>query len=643
MTNFNAKAFMDSLSAEMQEKVKACKTEEELAVLIEAEGIDLTAFAENEENIELTPEDLEGVGGGKGFLQTALASIILLTGAGAVVTNTATPITANAYITEWSESKDEIDDYFYDIETSFSEKTFFNSIVNDDGTTPEKIIRGSDGSVSIVQKRKVSDKSSTSSFGISTADLNNIYPGALLKANEGLVTGNPTPIRLARRELGISVPNAYMRENASSKVIVNPTNASDVHSAINEELVGKFKENTDFPARVVAKIEKVESETQIMAKMNLSEEVWGDLKIESSADYKNSMQAVVVDVNQIFYTVSADIQTSADLFPDTMKLNNRLKKEINAQTPPVFVSSVDYGKRVLAIIQTDDTSFDLKAAVEASGVGGKVKGSIEGEYKDQLKKCSVRLTVMGGSSESAGKYLTCTIEDLLDIAANNTKYDGYAVPVSYTTRWATTGNIATSYYAGEAWRTVTVKKLSQPVPMKFKMYNVEGAKANTVTFGSANVFGRRIIDVNPDGTFVLGDEELIKHFETDYETSVDFILPADVVLDSVKVEFEWQGNTTVMRGTQRYTRTGAPNGDQIIKMSEALRGSEHSASDYGTIEIGICCGMALGVNDAADRLFGDRIVGYVVAPVKAEKQTDYEKQYKQSYGKLSYLDTLVMQ
>ncbi|SDA09370.1 hypothetical protein SAMN02910447_00276 [Ruminococcus sp. YE71] len=85
MTNFNVQAFMDSLSAEMQEKVKACKTEEELAVLIEAEGIDLTAFAENEEDIELTLEDLDGVGGGRGFLQTALASVIMFTSAGAAV------------------------------------------------------------------------------------------------------------------------------------------------------------------------------------------------------------------------------------------------------------------------------------------------------------------------------------------------------------------------------------------------------------------------------------------------------------------------------------------------------------------------------------------------------------------------------
>lgn len=52
MANFNAQAFMDSLSAEMQEKVKACKTPEELQALTDAHGIDLSAFAMQEDNTE---------------------------------------------------------------------------------------------------------------------------------------------------------------------------------------------------------------------------------------------------------------------------------------------------------------------------------------------------------------------------------------------------------------------------------------------------------------------------------------------------------------------------------------------------------------------------------------------------------------
>lgn len=95
MTNFNVQAFMDSLSAEMQEKVKACKTAEELAAFIEANNIDLTAFADGEEDVELSPEDLEDVTGGKGFLQAAIASIIMFTSVGAVI---ASPSSADGTI-----------------------------------------------------------------------------------------------------------------------------------------------------------------------------------------------------------------------------------------------------------------------------------------------------------------------------------------------------------------------------------------------------------------------------------------------------------------------------------------------------------------------------------------------------------------
>ena len=53
----------DSLSPELQEKVKACKTIEELQELTQAEGLELSA------------EDLEGIAGG--FCTTYLCNTLL--------------------------------------------------------------------------------------------------------------------------------------------------------------------------------------------------------------------------------------------------------------------------------------------------------------------------------------------------------------------------------------------------------------------------------------------------------------------------------------------------------------------------------------------------------------------------------------
>ena len=100
MANFNAQAFINALSEEAKEKVKDCKTPEELQALADADGIDLSAFAENaEEDVELSLEDLEGVGGGKGLAPVALAAVMAfsaltastLTGCGSVGTSSVTP------------------------------------------------------------------------------------------------------------------------------------------------------------------------------------------------------------------------------------------------------------------------------------------------------------------------------------------------------------------------------------------------------------------------------------------------------------------------------------------------------------------------------------------------------------------------
>jgi len=447
-------------------------------------------------------------------------------------------LTANAgYITDWSAEKDDIDDYFED-EFKFDINNYFNSIVQDENTSKQQRVLNQDGSVSIIQKRKCEDNLTFQSFGVANADANVIYPGALLKANEALVTGNPEPIRIARRDINISVPNAKMQAGAPSYITVNPANASVVNNGISNDLVGKFREGADCTAQVTTKIVKVESEEQIKAKMNFSEEMWGSLKVNASADYQNKQQAVVVDISQIYYTVAADVQTSADLFPDGMKLS-RIQKYITPESPAVMVSSVDYGKRVLALIQTDDTSFDLQASVEASGVGGKVKGGAEAQYDSKLKKCTINLFIAGGSSESAGKYFkNVSIDNLLNVAADNTKYDGHAVPISYTTRWAHNGQIATAKYFGYAWETVTVQELTKPLPVCIRFSQIDRKKIMGL---SVKIYGKRVLTYDKNGVPFLDSEELLYEYSTDANKDLNFNLEADIARESVYFVFDYNG------------------------------------------------------------------------------------------------------
>lgn len=442
----------------------------------------------------------------------------------------------SAYISDWSKRKDSIEEYFNSLE--FDRDNFFNNYLEDKNTAKSKTVQNADGSISVVQMKCINDNETMDTFGVAKANINTVYPGALLKANQGLITGNPTPIKLRRANLNITIPEAYMKDGKSVATEVDPTNASAVNAAI-AELRSNFKKGTDMPSNLVAKIEKVDSDEQIKAKMNFSQSMWGSLKVDASTDYQTSSQVVVVDINQIFYTVSADNVTDADLFADSVKLT-QIKKEITSKEPPVMVSNVNYGKRLVACIKTDDMSFDLKTTVKASGLGGKIKGGAEAEVSEKLKKCSVRVFTLGGSSETSGKYLNVSVDELMEMVAKNTKYDGYAEPISYTTRWATDGTIAQSNYIGVQWEAKEVKKLTDTIPIHFEFRKNEWM-GTLIEKATMKIYGRRILGINEDGTLVRSNEQLLKTVTLDYETKEEFKLSADVLSDSVKFVFDFEG------------------------------------------------------------------------------------------------------
>ena len=537
MDNTKVQEFLNLLTEEQRTALLACKTEEELDNVID------------EYDIDIPDEMLVGVAGGKGFLPMLMAGIMAFSSAGAAIAATS-PVQASAesiievslpelsgseevnYVADWSQEKDSIEDFFRALD--YDQENFFNFVLEDDITSQSKTVKNADGSISIIQRKRKDDIETYDSFAVSNADANTIYPGALLKANQGLVTGNPTPISVPRRELHITIPGAYMKDGCDSMVLVNPTDGSAVNNAINK-LRSNFKENTDMPAQMTARIEKVESEEQIKAKMNFSEEFWGKIKLSASADYQTQTQAVIVDISQVFYSVSADNVTDADLFPDTMTAS-RLSRYINAKEPPVVVSNVDYGKRIIACIQTDDMSFDLKASVEAEAYGGGIKGGAEAEYRRKLANCSVKVFAMGGSSRAAGEYLTMSVDDLMKAARNNTAFDGYAVPVSYTTRWAKDGSIAQTNYSGYTWETKEVGKLTEAIPIRFEFSQYYKQTGSPKGKAIVKIYGRRVVGINNDGSMIRGEDELIKTATLDYSTVDNFVLPGDVIAETLKFD-----------------------------------------------------------------------------------------------------------
>lgn len=478
----------------------------------------------------------------KNNAKRALAGVLATLSLAAVTIPTAaqagmlTPcITASAaYLSTKTENRDAIDAYFKSLE--YDESAVLAANLATQEQTRDVIVRGANGNYTVMHQTRAQDTECFDTFSVMNSMTDIIYPGSLLVADRYLLAGNPTPIEIARNPLKITIANANTTKGTGVSTTVNPTKASDVYDGI-KKLRDDFAEGTDFPAQISARIEKIESAEQIKAKMHLSQKVWGEMNLDVEAVNNHKKQACMVDISQVFYTVTADKCKGADLFADDVTVDD-VAYEIDDDNPAVMVSSVDYGRKIIACIQTDDTSFDLKTSLEASGLGGKLAGKAEAEYSKQLSDCSVKVFILGGSSSKGGQFLTLSIDQLLKIAGETTGYEGYAMPISYSTRFAKSGRVAQSNYLGDKWvNEVTESRTAKKVNFTTARFG------DDLTSATVKIYGKKILGINDYGRFIPSEEVLLDEITLDHETQTEGIssIDGDVLLDTVRFVFSYDG------------------------------------------------------------------------------------------------------
>ena len=444
-------------------------------------------------------------------------------------------ITASAaYLSTKTENRDAIDAYFKSLE--YDESAVLAANLATQEQTRDVIVRGANGNYMVMHQTRAQDTECFDTFSVMNSMTDIIYPGSLLVADRYLLAGNPTPIEIARNPLKITIANANTTKGTGVSTTVNPTKASDVYDGI-KKLRDDFAEGTDFPAQISARIEKIESAEQIKAKMHLSQKVWGEMNLDVEAVNNHKKQACMVDISQVFYTVTADKCKGADLFADDVTVDD-VAYEIDDDNPAVMVSSVDYGRKIIACIQTDDTSFDLKTSLEASGLGGKLAGKAEAEYSKQLSDCSVKVFILGGSSSKGGQFLTLSIDQLLKIAGETTGYEGYAMPISYSTRFAKSGRVAQSNYLGDKWiNEVTESRTAKKVNFTTARFG------DDLTSATVKIYGKKILGINDYGRFIPSEEVLLDEITLDHATQTEGIssIDGDVLLDTVRFVFSYEG------------------------------------------------------------------------------------------------------
>jgi len=236
------------------------------------------------------------------------------------------------------------------------------------------------------------------------ANSDSMYPGAIIGA-DSVMTGLFTQIVLPRAPATISVSLENLA--GSKQAVVADPSLSSYRDALSSILDAEITGST--PANLYSEIEEVHSEHQLNMALGVQAS-WGlgIASLKSSFDWSKQdvRSRYVVRYTQAYYTVDLDAPASPSaLLAPELGLGD-VQDKMDAQRPPVYVSSVTYGRMVLFTFESQYSAEEMAAALDFAYSGGvDVKGDVSVTYKDIISQSKITAFILGGDAGTAAQTI----------------------------------------------------------------------------------------------------------------------------------------------------------------------------------------------------------------------------------------------
>jgi hypothetical protein len=165
---------------------------------------------------------------------------------------------------------------------------------------------------------------------------------------------------------------------------------------------------------------------------------------------------------------------TSDLTNRDIKTMERLGR-IGENNPPLYVSSVGYGRSLIFALTTTADTTKAKAAVKASyeGFGASVKAEVKAEYEEILNQSSLTIIAQGGDAGSITDMIRTG--RLKEYFVKPPKLDQY-VPISYALNSLATDELAklgetAEYNAVSRAPKDTTSWMFRPISLRFTWRN----------------------------------------------------------------------------------------------------------------------------------------------------------------------------
>lgn len=323
-----------------------------------------------------------------------------------------------------------------------------------------------------------------------------LWPGALVKADQDLARGTPTPIMCQRAPVWLSVDLPGIGGRGVFAV-ADPRHGT-VQAAIDNALAywndHQYQEGYVSKSRSKYTATVVYSAEQLAASLGVNyRALQGSLSTLCQTTTSRTSTVAVALFKQVFYTVTFDPPSHAGaVFHPSVSLDD-VRGNMGNDAPPAYVSSVDYGR--ILMLRIESSSDTLHADIEGTikYLGARVKTTAD--YRKSMEKSKLTLITIGGNAEVNSRPVDASrLEDLHEaIQGKNALYskDNPGQPIAYTVRFLKDGRLAKMGYSTDYTEVVCQRyphgwigfKHSGAYVAKFYMNWKEGDQAKSWSSG----------------------------------------------------------------------------------------------------------------------------------------------------------------
>jgi thiol-activated cytolysin len=366
-----------------------------------------------------------------------------------------------------------------------------------------------------------------------SANSESMWPGALVRG-DSIYSGLFTQIVEARAPATISVSLENIAGHRSA-VMESPSLSSfreAVGSIVEKEVTGAT------PANIYAEIESINSEQQLAVALAAKASVTGvPAQIAASFDFSDRevRSRYLVKYAQTYYTVDVDQPALPSHVFGSEVTADDLADVMGADNPPLYVSSVTFGRIVMFAYESAYSAEEVGAALEFLYSGGAdVSGAVSVTYKEILSNARVTAYVLGGSGGEAARSLG-SYEEIVEFIRSGGDYsrNSPGAPIAYKLAYLRDNEPARMSFTTE-YEQKECERVSQRVLVTLKNIKVVATGSDDDPDDTLEVFGAMTVQGRDSATlFDRGGDDAIEIAQGAIWPSDGFVAEAIVAVDPV--------------------------------------------------------------------------------------------------------------